>query len=80
MLLPSTPMNELTLTTSGSFRIAAASSRWCWAIASYDVVCAATEMPWITPVSCTGKKPFGTTIYSQTVTASVTSAMNSVSG
>ena len=31
-------------------------------------VCAATEMPWITPVSCTGKNPFGTMMYSNTVT------------
>ena len=31
------------------------------AMAANDTVCGASEMPRITPVSCTGKKPFGTT-------------------
>ncbi len=77
---PSTPMNELRLTTSGSFRITSASSCWCCAIAANDELCAATEMPWIAPVSCTGKKPFGTMTYSQIVTHSVAKAISSVSG
>jgi hypothetical protein len=31
------------------------------AIAGNEIACDASEMPWITPVSWTGKKPFGTT-------------------
>ena len=59
MLLPSTPMNEDRLTTSGSSRIARAKSCWCDDIAASEVSSAATEMPWITPVSCTGNSPLG---------------------
>ena len=32
------------------------------AIAGKEMVCGASEMPRITPVSCTGKKPLGTTM------------------
>ena len=34
-------------------------------------VCGASEMPRITPVSCTGKKPLGTTRNSKTVATNV---------
>ena len=61
MLEPSTPMKEDRLTTSGSFRMASARSCWWRAIAEKEVVCAAWVTPWITPVSWTGKNPFGMT-------------------
>ena len=59
ILLPSTPMNDVRLSTSGFFRICAASSCWRSAIDAYDTDCGACVIAWITPVSCTGKKPFG---------------------
>ena len=68
---PSTPMNEATLCTAGSCRMRAASARWCSAIAANDVDCAASVMPWSWPVSCSGKKPLGTSRYSAAVSASV---------
>ncbi len=59
MLVPSTPMNDDRLWTSGSFRMTAAMACWRSAIASNDTVSGASEMPRMTPVSCTGKKPLG---------------------
>ena len=73
-------MNEDRLTTSGSDRIARASACWCADIAASEVSSAATEMPWITPVSWTGKKPLGISTASATVAATVSSATPSVSG
>ena len=43
-------------------RITSASACWRSAIAANEIVCGASEMPRITPVSCTGKKPLGTTM------------------
>ena len=60
-LVPSTPMNEDRLSTAGSFRITAARACCRAAIAGNEIVCGASEMPWMIPVSWTGKKPFGTT-------------------
>ena len=36
----------------------------CWrsAMAANDTDLGASVMPWMTPVSCTGKKPLGTTM------------------
>ena len=79
-LVPSTPMNEERLSTAGSFRITAASACCRAAIAGNEIVCAASEMPWMVPVSCTGKKPFGTTTYSITVQPEVATATASVAG
>ena len=59
--VPSTPMKDDRLSTAGSCRITFASACWRSAMAANDAVCGASEMPWMTPVSCTGKKPFGTT-------------------
>ena len=70
-LMPSTPTKKTTLSTAGSCRIRSASWRWRSAMAVKDVSCGASAMPWITPVSCTGKKPLGTTMYSTTVSARV---------
>ena len=61
VLIPSTPMNEERLWTAGSRRITAANACWRSAIAVKEIVVGASETPRITPVSCTGKKPFGTT-------------------
>ena len=61
MLVPSTPMNDERLATAGSCRITRASACWRSAIAGNEIDCGASEMPWMTPVSWTGKKPFGTT-------------------
>ena len=47
-------------------------------MAGKDIVCGASEMPWMTPVSWTGKKPFGTYTYSKTVSTSVPTATKSV--
>ena len=62
VLTPSTPMNDDRLCTAGSFRITLASACCRSAIAENDTVCGASDTPRITPVSCTGKKPFGTTM------------------
>ena len=59
VLVPSTPMNDDRLSTAGSFRITSASACWRSAIAANEMVCGASEMPWITPVSWTGKETFG---------------------
>ena len=61
MFCPSTPMNVETLSTAGSSRIACASSRLLSLIATKDTDCGPSEMPWMSPVSCSGKKPFGIT-------------------
>ena len=54
-------MNDDRLATSGSFRIIAASACCRSAIAVNEMSSGASETPRITPVSCTGKKPLGTT-------------------
>ena len=59
-LVPSTPMNEDRLATAGSSRMTSARACWRCAMAAKEMDCGASEMPWITPVSCTGKKPLGT--------------------
>ena len=43
-----------------------------------DTVCGASDTPRITPVSCTGKNPFGMMTNSQIVTPSVAIATSSV--
>ena len=59
-LLPSTPMNDDSPVTSGSARMTRAAACCRSAIASNDTDCGASVMTWMAPVSCTGKKPFGT--------------------
>ena len=58
-LLPSTPMKEDRLATSGSFRNRSASWRWRVAMASKLTVGPASVIAWMKPVSCTGKNPLG---------------------
>ena len=62
VLVPSTPMKEDRLSTSGSLRMTAASACWRSAIAANEIDCGASVMPWMRPVSWTGKKPLGMTI------------------
>ncbi len=78
VLVPSTPMNDDRLSTSLSFRIAAASACWRSAMAANEMLSGASEMPVMTPVSCTGKKPLGTMMYSQMVATSVAMVTSSV--
>ena len=79
-LLPSTPMNEDRPVTSGSARITLAAACCRSAIAANDTDCGASLMAWIAPVSCTGKNPFGTAMYSTTVSTSVPTATSRVTG
>ncbi len=80
MFCPSTPTNEDRLVTSGSRRMARPSACWWALIAASEVVWLATEMPWITPVSCTGKNPLGIITASATVSATLSVATARVSG
>ena len=59
------------LATSGSLRIASANACCRRAIALKDMSWAAVVMPWIAPVSWSGKKPFGISIYCRQVAARV---------
>ena len=61
-LVPSTPTNDVRLSTSGSLRIASARARWRSLIAAKETLCGASVMAWIRPLSWTGKKPLGMTI------------------
>ncbi len=71
VFVPSAPMNDDRLSTAGSCRITFASS-CCFSAMPFDpIVCGACEMPWITPVSCTGKNPLGIMMYRKTVSSSV---------
>ncbi|MNT15012.1 hypothetical protein D3C72_1500430 [compost metagenome] len=79
-LLPSTPMNEDTACTSGSSSTRRAAVCWRSAMAGKEMDCGAWVMAWIRPVSCCGKKPLGTTMYSSTVSAKVATATTRVSG
>ena len=76
--VPSTPMNELRLATSGSLRIAAASACWRSAIAGYEMVCAASEMPWIIARVLHREEPLRDEDVEQQVTTSVSPATASV--
>src|SRR5256885_7427590 len=57
MLVPSTPMNDDRLATSGSFRMIRASACWRSAIVGNETTSGASEMPRMTPVSWSGEKP-----------------------
>ena len=78
VFVPSAPMNDDRLSTAGSAKITSASSCCFSAIAFDPIVCGACEIPWITPVSCTGKNPLGISMYRKTVSRSVPSATHIV--
>ncbi len=59
-LPPSMPMNDDSPCTSGSCRMTRAAACWRSAIAENEIDCGASVITWMAPVSCTGKKPFGT--------------------
>ena len=61
-LVPSAPMNEATLATSGSCADHVGDgARWSSIIRGNDTSGGASVTPMMRPVSCCGKKPFGTT-------------------
>ena len=62
VLVPSAPMNDDRLSTAGSASMTRASCCCFAAMALELMVGGACEMPWMTPVSCTGKKPLGITM------------------
>lgn len=74
VLVPSTPINEEMEATAGSLSKCSASACWRSAMAAKEMDWSASVVAAIVPVSCSGKKPLGTTKYSSTVTTSV--AMN----
>ncbi len=55
------PTKLATPATSGSRRTMSATSRWRSAIALTEMEGAASVTPMMTPVSCCGRKPLGTT-------------------
>ena len=59
VLAPSTPINELKLATSGSRPMTSPSACCLSVIAANEISWLASEIPWIAPVSCNGKNPFG---------------------
>jgi hypothetical protein len=59
VLVPSTPMKEDRFSTAGSSSTASARARWRPTMALKEVSWGASEMAWMRPVSCTGKKPLG---------------------
>ena len=63
VFVPSMPMKLLRLSTALSARITRTSACCRWLIASKLMSWAASLMPRITPVSCTGKNPLGMTSY-----------------
>ena len=79
-LVPSMPMNDESVSTAGSRRIAWASARWRWAMAGKETLWGASEMPRITPVSWMGKRPLGTATYRSRVSPSVATATSRVAG
>ena len=62
VLVPSTPMNDDRLSTAGSLRIPCRELLLPLGHCREGDALVASETPWITPVSCTGKKPFGITM------------------
>ena len=71
-------MNEERLRTAGSRSTTLASACCRSAIAGNETDWSASDTPRIRPVSCTGKKPLGTTKKSATVAASVAPATSNV--
>ena len=81
-LVPSTPMNDDRLSTVGV--LAGSTSRERLLALGHRArtrsICGASEMPWIRPVSCTGKKPFGIDDVEQHGQHQRATATSSVSG
>ncbi len=62
VFVPSIPMNDERLSTAGSSRMTRASACCLSAMAGNEIDCGASDTPTMTPVSWTGKNPFGTTM------------------
>ena len=73
-------MNDERLSTALSCKIIFASSCCRCARASNEIKSGASETPRITPVSCTGKNPFGTITYKTSVSTRVAKVTSSVAG
>ena len=73
-LMPSTPTKNATRATAGSASSTSESSFCRRAMAAKDVSCGNSAMPWMTPVSCVGKKPLGTRAYMATLSSRVPTA------
>ena len=71
-------MNEATESTSGSWTSTSASARCRSIMRANDTSGAASETPRMSPVSSMGKKPLGTIIPSQAVSAIVPTVVTSV--
>jgi len=80
MLVPSMPMKDERLATSGSFRMTRTSACCRSDMAANEMVSGASETPRMTPVSCTGKKPLGTTTYRTMVRTRVAMVTTRVPG
>lgn len=79
-LVPSAPMKDTTLATSGSTLTTSATACWRSLIRSKEASGAASVTPTISPVSCCGKKPLGAATASSAVSATVATALSSVAG
>ncbi|OIQ76288.1 hypothetical protein GALL_420300 [mine drainage metagenome] len=62
VLTPSMPTTEEMLATAGSCSSASTSASCRRCMAANEMSCGATVVAWISPVSCTGKKPLGMTM------------------
>ena len=78
VFVPSTPINEVRLSTAGSSRMTRAKACCRSAIVPNDTACGPSVMPRITPVSWSGKNPLGIRTNSTTVTTSVATVTTSV--
>ena len=72
-------MVEPTAATAGSASSTSTTARWRSAMAAKEISGPAMVTPSIRPVSWVGKKPFGTTVYSQMVRPMVAKVTNSMS-
>ena len=79
-LVPSEPMNDATLSTSGSWSTTSATARCRSIILANEMSGAASVTPVIWPVSCWGKKPLDTVHARPPVSAMVPSMTASVEG
>ncbi|MNV60797.1 hypothetical protein D3C71_1532720 [compost metagenome] len=78
VFMPSMPMKDDRLCTSGSASRLSATACWRRDMASNEVLCADCVTPCSTPPSCTGKKPLGTARYSSPVNTTVPTMTSSV--
>ena len=76
--VPSEPMNDATLATSGSASTTSATRRCTSIMRGNEISAGACVTPSTRPVSCCGKKPFGTTTARPAVSATVAIVATSV--